>query len=62
MYLQDDDSLLATAEQMLLHVNTTEGRACPVREDVATRVEMIAAAHASLDMPEQAGRSIGLGR
>jgi carnitine 3-dehydrogenase len=50
--------LLATAEQMLLHVDTREGRASPAPEDVLARVRTIAAAHASLPVPEGAGRRI----
>ncbi len=59
MYSASDDVLLATAEQMLLHVNTTEGRACPARADVLSKVGKITAAHSALDKPEQAGRAIG---
>jgi carnitine 3-dehydrogenase len=55
-----DDVLLASAEQMQLHVNTKEGRACPVREDIRTRLQHYADAHRGLPRPEAAGRSIGL--
>lgn len=60
MFLETDGSLLATAEQMLLHVDTEKGRACAAREDVYARVSEITAAHKKLDKPVQAGRSIGL--
>jgi carnitine 3-dehydrogenase len=59
MYLGTDDTLLATAEQMLLHVNTREGKTCAARKDIAERISRIAAAHADLDQPVQAGRAIG---
>ncbi len=59
MYLQTDDSLLATCEQMLLHVNTHLGKVCPVRGDVAARVVKITAAHKNLAVPGAVGRSIG---
>jgi carnitine 3-dehydrogenase len=54
----DDDALLATAEQMLLHVGTAEGRASAARAEVLDRVARIAGEHASLPQPERAGRSI----
>ena len=55
-----EESQLATAEQMLLHVDTAAGRACPARDDVLARVRRIAAAHAELPAPERAGRRIGI--
>jgi carnitine 3-dehydrogenase / betainyl-CoA thioesterase len=58
----DDDEPLATAEQMMLHVETVARRAGPARADVLRRVERIAAAHALLPRPERAGRAIGMAR
>ncbi len=60
LYRSSDGELLATAEQMLLHVDTTEGRASPARPDVLGRIASIAEAHASLPRPERAGRRIGM--
>ena len=57
---RDDDALLATAEQMLLHVDTTVGRAAPARDEVLARVARIADAHAGLPRPARAGRAIGV--
>jgi carnitine 3-dehydrogenase len=51
---------LATAEQMLLHVDTAAGRASPWREPVASRVAAAAAAHAAVATPEGAGRRIAM--
>jgi carnitine 3-dehydrogenase len=51
---------LATGEHLLLHVDTARGRSVPSREPVAGRVAAVAAAHASLPVPEGAGRAIGL--
>jgi carnitine 3-dehydrogenase len=48
LYRSDDDNLLATAEQMLLHVDTNEGRARPARPDILARIAKLAAAHAAL--------------
>jgi carnitine 3-dehydrogenase / betainyl-CoA thioesterase len=50
---------LATAEQMLLHVDTESGRAAPSREPVRERVAELARQHEVLPRPERAGRSIG---
>jgi acyl-CoA thioester hydrolase len=51
--------LIATAEQMLLHVDTRAGRATPFPADVAARLREIRAAHAAaLPVPEYVGRSI----
>ena len=55
-----DDRPLATAEQMLLHVDTGAGRACPARPEVLARVRRIAEAQATLPRPERAGRRIGI--
>jgi carnitine 3-dehydrogenase len=51
---------IATAEQMLLHVDTESGRAAPAREPVRTRVAELARRHGNLPRPERAGRSIGV--
>jgi carnitine 3-dehydrogenase len=51
---------LATAEQMLLHVDTESGRAAPSREPVRERVLELTRRHAALPRPERAGRSIGV--
>jgi carnitine 3-dehydrogenase len=54
-----DEVRLATAEQMLLHVDTGAGQACPARADVQARVQRLAEAHAGLPMPDAAGRFVG---
>jgi carnitine 3-dehydrogenase len=51
---------VATAEQMLLHVDTEKGRAAPVREPVRERVAELTRQHAGLPRPERAGRSIAV--
>jgi len=52
------ETVLATGEHMLLHVDTAAGRACPMVEPVAGAVAAAAAAHAFLPRPEGAGRRI----
>ena len=51
---------LATAEQMLLHVDTGSGRASPARDPVRTRVAEVTRRHEGLPRPDRAGRSIGV--
>ena len=50
---------LATGEHLLLHVDTSEGRASPWLEPVATQVADAASAHAALPVPAGAG-TVGL--
>ena len=50
-----DDVLLATAEQMLLHVDAATGRAAPAAPAVLERVGRIAAAHADAPAPRAGG-------
>jgi carnitine 3-dehydrogenase len=57
-----DDAVLATAEQMLLHVDTTRGRVAPARADVLARVRELVGTHAGLAVPDGVGRRIELPR
>ncbi|OHV18997.1 carnitine 3-dehydrogenase [Rhizobium sp. RMa-01] len=50
---------LATAEQMLLHVDSEAGKATPAPAAVLGKVRAIAAAHAELALPDGAGRHVG---
>jgi carnitine 3-dehydrogenase len=59
LYRTGDGALLATAEQMLLHVDTRADRVAPAPPALLARIERIAQAHASLPRPERAGRAIG---
>ncbi len=60
--IERGDDLLATIEQMLLHVDMKAARACPAPRRVLDRLDPIAAAHAALPRPEGAGRHVGQGR
>jgi len=60
MYRGRDGELIATAEQMLLHVDMTAGRTVPLPTYLHERLEAIAAAHSSRPRPDWIGRSIGL--
>jgi carnitine 3-dehydrogenase len=60
LYRTDDDALLATAEQMLLHVDTATERASAADPALLARLERIAVAHARLPPPERARRAIAM--
>jgi carnitine 3-dehydrogenase len=57
---EGEEGPIATAEQMLLHVDTASGRAAPTREPARSRVAELTQQHGSLPRPERAGRSIGV--
>jgi carnitine 3-dehydrogenase len=61
LYRDGEEDPVATAEQLLLHVDTTVGRAAGVRENVRDRLSRLADAHAHLPPPERSGRRIALG-
>lgn len=50
---------IATAEQMLLHVDATAGKAAPAPEEVLNKIRPIAEAHAKLPVPDGVGRHVG---
>ncbi len=56
----DDDTLLATAETMLVHVDTQAGGSCPALPGVLTAVRRLATAQAGLERPAGAGKPITL--
>ena len=58
--LHRDEEVVATAEQMLIHVETE--RSAPARAGVLERVRELGDAHAELARPERAGRRISLAR
>jgi carnitine 3-dehydrogenase len=62
MHRGDDDSVVATAEHMLLHVDTTADKAVPAAPDMTAKLDAIAAHHTVLPIPANAGRAIGQGR
>jgi carnitine 3-dehydrogenase len=54
-----DDALIATDEQMHLHVDTAAAKATAVDPAVRAKLEAIRNDQAGLPRPQQAGRSIG---
>jgi carnitine 3-dehydrogenase len=57
-----DEVIVATGEQIYLHVNTVAGKASPLDAQVHSRLDAIRAAHAKLPAPEQQGRYVGMPR
>jgi carnitine 3-dehydrogenase len=53
------DDVVATVEQMLLHVNMAAGKTCAAAPRVLARLLPIAAAHQALPRPADAGRAVG---
>lgn len=54
-----DETLLATGEQMMLHVSLETRRACEPLPQVQSRLAEIAACHDDLPKPPQLGRHVG---
>jgi len=51
--------VLATAEQLMLHVDSAAGKSVPAPQHVRSTLATIADAHAKLDQPEGTGRHVG---
>ena len=62
IYHSGTNELLATGEQMMLHVDATSGKAGAAPDRMLEKIKPIAEAHADLDKPDVAGRSIGIKR
>ena len=62
MFHGETGDLLATGEQMLVHVSMAEGRSAPMPAWLLSRVQSIYAKHSALPKPPQAGASIGIRR
>lgn len=60
--IQRGDDLVATVEQMCLHVDMKAGKTCPAAPDVLARLMPLVQAHAGLPVPAGAGRAIGQAR
>jgi acyl-CoA thioester hydrolase len=57
-----DGWLAATSENLMLHVDMSGPSVAPFPADIMEKIEAMANAHASLPMPERAGRAIGIRR
>src|SRR3712207_5307453 len=56
MVRADSGDLLATAEQMLLHVDTEAGRSAPMPPELEERVAEVLRVHRTLPVPDTVGR------
>ena len=59
LHRRGDDRLLATGEQLHLHVDTTCAKAAPVDAAVRGKLEALRAAHAALSAPPDLSSSVG---
>ncbi|WP_334193953.1 carnitine 3-dehydrogenase [Pararhodobacter sp.] len=57
--IERDETLVASVEQMLLHVDMKAGKSCPAAPEILERLRPIADAHKSLPRPDTAGRYVG---
>ena len=55
-----DGRLLATGEQLYLHVDTAIKHSCVIDAAVRTQLDRLVAAHAQLPSPRERGRSVGM--
>ncbi|NSY19260.1 carnitine 3-dehydrogenase [Neorhizobium sp. AL 9.2.2] len=53
------DGIIATAEQLMLHVDSSAGKSVVAPPEVMAKLAPIAQAHAKLTFPDGAGRSVG---
>ncbi|WP_370206205.1 MULTISPECIES: carnitine 3-dehydrogenase [Rhodobacterales] len=60
--IQRGDTLVASIEQMLLHVDMKAGKTCAAKPAVLDRLMPIAEAHKALERPAAAGRFVGAPR
>jgi carnitine 3-dehydrogenase len=60
LYRVDDGELLATAEQMLVHVDARAGRAVPAPAELRARVADLTAQHSAIPAPDGVGKRIAL--
>jgi acyl-CoA thioester hydrolase len=62
MFHGDTGVLLATAEQMLVHVDMQAGRSAPLPDDLVERLDAIQRAHSALRVPDVVGKPMGINR
>jgi acyl-CoA thioesterase FadM len=55
MFDAGTDKLLATTEQMLVHVDMNAGRSAAILPEVRAALDAIAESHSHLPMPDRAG-------
>ncbi|MEN9645721.1 MAG: hypothetical protein RL238_2390 [Actinomycetota bacterium] len=55
----DDDTVVATAEHLMLHVDTAAGKSSPAAPELLANLDRLAAHHSQLPKPAHAGRFVG---
>lgn len=60
MYHETTNTLLASAEQMLVHVDSSIGRSSAMADHLVDRIAAIRRAHSGLEIPDVVGRPIGI--
>jgi carnitine 3-dehydrogenase len=59
LYRRRDDALIASGEQMHLHVDTTVPKTVPMDPGVRAKLETLRQAQAKLGVPPEAGKPVG---
>jgi carnitine 3-dehydrogenase len=59
LHRRRDDALIASGEQMHLHVDTTQPKTVPMDAGVRAKLETLRQAHAKLGAPPEAGKPVG---
>jgi carnitine 3-dehydrogenase len=59
LYRGRDNALIATGEQMHLHVDTAATKATSMDRTLRTKLDALRQAHAALTVPEEAGKPVG---
>ncbi len=62
MHRKRDDGLIATCEQIYIHVDTTARKAVAMGDHVRAKLDAVRAMHAHLPVPPQKGRQVGMAR
>jgi len=62
MYRKGDEALIATCEQIYLHVDSAARKAAPMDSAVQGKLDAFRAMHAHLPAPSQKGRYVGMPR
>ena len=62
LHRRRDERLVATGEQLYLHVSREAGKASPMDGAVRARLEKIRAAHAGIAQPARSDRRLSLSR
>jgi len=59
LYRGRDNALIATGEQLHLHVDTAAAKAVPMDQALQAKLDGLRQAHAKLPVPEEAGKPVG---